>query len=416
MSAAHHAEGRGWLERALALGGDAPVALRAKALGVAGRLAVEQGDPRRAEALIGESLALWRELGDQEQVAVNLVRLGLAFRAQERYAEAAARTEEAFALYEELGDRRGRDSGEPGAGNLGRIAIMQGDYARAADYLAEALNRQRALGYSWGICQTLNGLGHLARVRGDLVEAVARYRESLDLARALGDQWMAALVLAELAAVALAWGQPKRAARLLGAVAAIDERTGGAIHPFDRANRDRTRAAAQAALGEAAFAAAWAAGRALPPETVIAEVLNWEAEPDPPAPVVPVPEPVVTTTPAADPFGLSRREREVLALLARRHTDPEIAASSSSAPAPSPATSRTSSSNSASAPAGTPPPSPPARGWSEFPPAERAGPTTRAPRPGPETGGSCASASRNRGAPWCPSVDPIGLATTTEVP
>ena len=63
----------------------------------------------------------------------------------------------------------------------------------------------------------------------------------------------------------------------------------------------------------------------LPAETAIAEVLSWDAEPDPSAPVVPAPDPVATPTPAADPFGLTRREREVLALLAQRYTDPEIA-------------------------------------------------------------------------------------------
>ena len=321
----HYAEGRNWLERALALGGDAPVALRARALGDAGWLSVDQGDTRGAEALIGESLALWRALGDQEQVADNLVSLGLAFRAQARYAEAAARIEDAFALFDGLGDPAAAFRASTALSVLGRIAIMQGDYARAAEHLAEALSRQRALGYAWGISQSLFGLGFLARVRSDLAEAVAHYRESLDLARALGDEWIAALVLAELAAVALARGQPERAARVLGTTAALDERTGGAILPFDRENRERTRAAVEAALGEAAFAAALAAGRALPAGMAIAEALDWEAEPIPSAPVVPELEPIATSTPAAGPFGLTSREREVLALLTQRYTDPEIA-------------------------------------------------------------------------------------------
>jgi DNA-binding CsgD family transcriptional regulator len=97
------------------------------------------------------------------------------------------------------------------------------------------------------------------------------------------------------------------------------------MHPFDRNDRERTRAATCAALGEAAFAAAWAEGRALLPDAAIAEVLSWAAEPDSAAPSIPIPDSVVRTASQAAAFGLTPRQREVLALLAQRYTDPEIA-------------------------------------------------------------------------------------------
>jgi non-specific serine/threonine protein kinase len=155
----------------------------------------------------------------------------------------------------------------------------------------------------------------LARIRGDLVDAIARYREGLDLARANGDRWLAALVLAGVADVVLARGDPERAACLLGTVASLEEGIGGSFLAFDRANHARTANAARAALGEAAFAAAWAAGRALARDPDALAALAFVS--DPPA------APAVGTAPAA--FGLSKREREVLALLARRLTDKEIA-------------------------------------------------------------------------------------------
>jgi DNA-binding NarL/FixJ family response regulator len=67
--------------------------------------------------------------------------------------------------------------------------------------------------------------------------------------------------------------------------------------------------AARAALGEAAFAASWAAGRALRPEQAWAEAL---------APFA---------SPAVAPGGLlTPRETEILRLLATGETDPAIAA------------------------------------------------------------------------------------------
>jgi DNA-binding CsgD family transcriptional regulator len=78
-------------------------------------------------------------------------------------------------------------------------------------------------------------------------------------------------------------------------------------------------ACARAALGADAFAAAWDAGRALPLGVAVAESLAGRpADPGGGARTR-------SRLRKADPVGLTRREREVLELLARRLTDPEIA-------------------------------------------------------------------------------------------
>ncbi len=68
---ADYGEGWSWLERGLALWGSVPIAVRAQALVGAGRTAVERGDPRRGEARLVQGLALWRSIGNREQVAVS---------------------------------------------------------------------------------------------------------------------------------------------------------------------------------------------------------------------------------------------------------------------------------------------------------------------------------------------------------
>jgi DNA-binding NarL/FixJ family response regulator len=138
----------------------------------------------------------------------------------------------------------------------------------------------------------------------------------LQHARSHGDPWIAARALGGLANIALAGGRAERAARLLGAKAALDEVTDGHIHPRERADQARMVAAARAALGEEKFAAVWAAGRLLSLEQATAEALAGVADPTASSPAAAVP---------AALSGLSRREREVLHLLAKRYSDKEIA-------------------------------------------------------------------------------------------
>jgi hypothetical protein len=103
---------------------------------------------------------------------------------------------------------------------------------------------------------------------------VTLYREGLDLVRASGDRVVEALCLEGLAAVAMADGQPERAERLYGAGAAYRKGTFVLNVWDDPVTRDRQVAAVRAALGEEAFAAAWAEGRALPLEEAIALALE----------------------------------------------------------------------------------------------------------------------------------------------
>jgi len=65
----------------------------------------------------------------------------------------------------------------------------------------------------------------------------------------------------------------ERAARLFGTAAALREDIGWALPPAKRAEHDRTVAAARGALGEEAFAAAWARGHELSLEETIKDTL-----------------------------------------------------------------------------------------------------------------------------------------------
>ena len=113
----------------------------------------------------------------------------------------------------------------------------------------------------------------MARRRGEVAEAEALQREALALYQELGDQRGCARGLEELASTAGVAGQGERAARLLGAAAAVRETIGAPQPPQEQTDVEQAVAAARAALGEEAWAAAYAAGRALSLEQAIAEAL-----------------------------------------------------------------------------------------------------------------------------------------------
>jgi DNA-binding CsgD family transcriptional regulator len=98
------------------------------------------------------------------------------------------------------------------------------------------------------------------------------------------------------------------------------EQLGTALWPVDKVDCERNREFARARLGEAAFDAAYAAGRAMPLEHAIAEARALAEFPD---------DAIVvsgTALGAAErPFGLTPREHDVWRLLANHATNREIA-------------------------------------------------------------------------------------------
>jgi non-specific serine/threonine protein kinase len=299
-------EGRAWLDRAATAAEAAAPALRAAVVCAAGRLARQQGDHRRAEALGGQSLVLFRAHGDAVGEFEALSLLGFAAEDRGEFARAREMREEALRVASRLGEpiRTGY-----ALYLLGQPADSDGDRGAAEAYLEEALALFRRAGSGRGVAHALSGLGELALGRGEPARAADLWRERLEQT---WDVWSLRWALECLAAVALAGGEADRAATLLGAAEAARERLGVDLPPHQRRDRERDAAAARALLGEAAFAAAWAAGRRLAPEAARAEA----AKVGHPAAVVPSP-PVG--------HGLTPREAEVLRLVAHGKSDREIA-------------------------------------------------------------------------------------------
>jgi predicted ATPase/Tfp pilus assembly protein PilF len=237
-----------------------------------GRAAVRQGgDLGRAAALHKEALELCRELGNTEGIAMALGDLGRVVAIQGDLERAAALHEEALGMWRALGGRSGSASS---LNLLGRVAYQRGEYGRAAALHEDALALFRVLDDKQGIAASLENLGKVARMQGDLGRAAALHEESLLLSREVGSRWLVAISLESLAWVVAARAQAGLAARLSGAVEALREALGVPLPPEQRAGHGQAMQAMRAALGEEAFAATWAEGRAMALHEAIALALE----------------------------------------------------------------------------------------------------------------------------------------------
>jgi tetratricopeptide repeat protein len=152
--------------------------------------------------------------------------------------------------------------------------LERGDCRAARPLLEERLAICREVGESESLIHALGGMGHLARDEGDYVRARSLYEESLVLRREVGDRFALAQSLEDLAVLAGREQQSERAVRLLGAGEAFCETLGARPPVADDTDYERTVSEGRTALGEAAFAAAWAEGRAMSLEQAVAYALG----------------------------------------------------------------------------------------------------------------------------------------------
>jgi non-specific serine/threonine protein kinase len=272
----HYREGRDWIARALARGASATPRARAAALHGAASLAGIQHDHGEALELIAESVALWRVAGDQRGLAAGLAELAMHARHVGDLAGARRASEEALAIYAVSPDPWGQ---RLALGVLGWVAEAEGDPVGAERFLQQSLAAARAAKSPIDVALQLNNLGILALRRGDTREAQARHGEALLLSRDVDAREPMAGSLEGLAGVAAARAQHHRAARLLGAAAALREAIGSPrVAQFEEEYR-RVAPAVQAELGGRAFREAAAEGRALPLAEAVAFALAEATEP-----------------------------------------------------------------------------------------------------------------------------------------
>jgi non-specific serine/threonine protein kinase len=298
-------EGREWLERALAAAGmELPAATRSHGLWAVAMLACYQGDSDALRRFAAACLDAARAAG--EPAALARATYGDATALKTLNAAAARpRFREGLALLEEVGDL---PVVAACCNNLGGLARAAGDLDEAGAYFERARVLWRALCDATGVSRTAHNLAWVMVARGDLDRAGDLLLEALEESGAVGNRHLRAFALAAVTTVAATRAPGPAAATLCGATHAELQAAEVVLEPLDAEAFQAAEATLRNALGAKAFGAAEARGRALG-ETEQRRLVERLLAPEP----------------RSEPGPLTRRELDVVRLIATGLTNGEIA-------------------------------------------------------------------------------------------
>ena len=314
------------------------------------------GEHDASVALLNEALALGERLKDPWILFDIRAELSRIADAQGDVQEAIVHLERALEHLRQYGNPKGEALV---LGELGRYYLQAGDATSAFTRYRDKLVASEIMGSEQGVAASLRGMCVAQRVQGNLQEAQELCTQALAVADKIRDlvergfslchlaqvanaqgnvetelmlyrQGTAAFLAAgdhqavnaafDLANIELSHGDPGRAARSIGTVAAFIETEPSPLDAELLAEYERLLAEVRRELGDAVTASFLDEGRTLfafaradtdPHERIEAILTALSASTDPPQRQV--------------PFGLTQRESEVLGLLAQGKTYDEIA-------------------------------------------------------------------------------------------
>jgi predicted ATPase/DNA-binding CsgD family transcriptional regulator len=348
------ADSRRWLDAGLAIGATAPARVRAQALQ---RLASTHALPSaQIFVVLEEALAEYVRAGDDAGISDVLSALGSMTIYRGDLANAGRHLRRGLALARRIDTKPGRLVEL--LVSLGLLGYRRGDIGLGRPQFEEALAVARQAGDAWGMAMTLGHLGRLALTEGDTARADATLSENVELARTIGDPEVLGMALCELASAQIAsrkldlvrplileaahttrrlnWWYQVRAldavAEWLFAAGVVEEAVvslsaADRTQPDTEMNWDPDRVAtrnglierARRVLHRPAFEAAWGTGQTVSLAAVLGRgLMAMEA--------TGVQADVTTAARARGRRDLSPRELEVIALVADGRSDGEIAA------------------------------------------------------------------------------------------
>lgn len=283
-------------------------ALRVRATTMAARLAWRQADQVGSRRLAESAVSMARKVGDSELVARALNGAGLVHETAGELALAGQMYDEALSILSDSTDlwlvadvRNAR----------ALLAITQGDPAKAREILIPCVASARSQNDLPRMARYLESLANAQLDLGEIDQAAESWNESLSLFRSVNDWFGIIWSLVGLSLVAAARRQDDRALRLAGAADRLTREYSLTTWSFRAQQLEAAHTQARARLGSRGRGeAAWKEGQAM--STV--EALDYALGGDRPL-----------EAGLADQGLLSRREREVVTMVAAGMTNREIA-------------------------------------------------------------------------------------------
>lgn len=285
-----------------------------------GSLAMAVGDYARAKAFYEHSIALFSEAGDFYFRAEMLTHLADISMAEGNTSKAHQLLEEALLLSSEVSNSWAISWL---LSILGQSALSLGDVTRAHFLLMEGLKIFRQQGDQHGIASVSSLLAQVAVLQQDYRTACAMAKQSLKHFRSIDVQEGLTTCLEGLAQVLARQGRAISAAQIWGTAQRQREAANLQLSTLEQDSHARLVEYICDQLGEQPFLHAWGSGKAMIPEQALEAAL--QAVTSPTKINAASLTPAATSSASPPPAGLTKREYEVVLLLAKGLTNAQIA-------------------------------------------------------------------------------------------
>src|SRR5271165_112563 len=284
---------------------------RARLLWVAAVMTASQNDYDAAAELSAESLRIGIETKDVEVVAWSLLRSAMSCWADGDLAGSTRQLESALSLARLM---RLEQAELDSLNDLCALCVATGDLDRAVEFGEQGLAISQHRGELFMRGYLLTFLAQASWLRGEKPRAEVLARDAAACKHAIDDRHGLNVVLGTLAWMGAECGQLARAATLQGTAQRVRDESSVALIELFRPQYERTVAIIIRAIGQKAFDAAFARGRAM----TIGEGVAFATEDQQAA----KPPPAVK---AASDTELTRRQLEIARLIAEDLTNRQIA-------------------------------------------------------------------------------------------